>query len=176
MIWDAAAVIVALAALVFAISEGRRNLRHDRLSVRPKLLLSLQVLHKQPSVLILSNAGLGPAVIREVQVGLDGEPLRHLEPDQYLELMRSVLDGVVPGDVTYGYPASVMQSGESIELMSVDVSRFVAVHQMLGEFVRRLRRVELRIEYESLYGEKQVLDRNVFAFSVKAAAASLKMD
>src|SRR5688572_25280527 len=72
------AVFIALLALTVTIWQAALTRRHNRLSVRPHLridwLVSDEGTDEKVSV-VLSNNGLGPAIIKRFQWKIDGKPL-----------------------------------------------------------------------------------------------------
>lgn len=66
------ATIIAVASLAVSIYEGRATRRHNRLSVRPFLRLATTFRTGDTAGLLLTNAGLGPAVITKTLLWLDG--------------------------------------------------------------------------------------------------------
>jgi hypothetical protein len=116
--WNAAAVVVAFVALALALWEGFQNRRHNRLSVSPNIILNLDIhFGGQPTIVVLRNAGLGPAQITEMLIATDGEPLKGVNSREFISVLRSVCGG---DDLYVGAPPSVMQSGESFSLVSYD--------------------------------------------------------
>src|SRR3989338_10147196 len=66
------AIIIALIGIVLAFVEGLENREHNRLLVRPKIILS--AFYNQDKVaLTLSSVGLGPAILKWFEVKVDGE-------------------------------------------------------------------------------------------------------
>ena len=70
--WIAAAsMMVAFVAVILALYEGGQNRLHNRLSVKPKILISFHH-NEEGAGYILSNSGLGPAIIKWIEVKVDG--------------------------------------------------------------------------------------------------------
>ena len=67
------AIVIALASLVISITEARATRRHNRNSVKPVLLVvRVKKYDDLRAGLKLRNVGLGPAVIVDTVVTLDG--------------------------------------------------------------------------------------------------------
>ena len=87
-----APIVIALAALLFSVTEARRGREHDRLSVRPELGIDYE-LNRSDSKVSIVNFGLGPARVQRVELFLSGEPIKDLD------MLLSHIDaaGVTPG-------------------------------------------------------------------------------
>ncbi len=139
--------IIALGALVVSVWTLYANRRHNRLSVRPKLVGDI---HQSAELLSreLKNGGLGPAEITSVEVFIDGK----LCPDKTLnDAVRDVL-----GE---GHVCDVMNIAEGYSLLSNQTLKLFVMKKPLQkkEFVvQMLNRVDIRIAYKSLYGESFV--------------------
>lgn len=78
----AAAGIVALAAVGLAVWEGLENRRHNRLSVVPNVDAARDFdMREQTFSFGLLSSGLGPALIRDLRIYLDGERVYDRDPD-----------------------------------------------------------------------------------------------
>ena len=67
------AVVIALAALFVAVWQARATRIHNCLSVKPNLDINQVVRQSDSTVqLDLGNNGIGPAIIKEFEVHIDG--------------------------------------------------------------------------------------------------------
>jgi len=153
------AQIVAVLALLVSVGGFWAQRRHNRLSVRPRLSTSNNVLHDARRMTFwVRNNGLGPAIITGFDILLDGrkrtEDGAGFTADQ---VIRVVLDGVerkvthTQFGVHYTMPAN-----ESIAVLDIELppQEFISMPELL----KRLDRLKLVIKYESYYGEQFELE------------------
>src|ERR1044072_5057023 len=70
------AIIAALAAVLVAAYEARINREYQRISVWPRVQQSDSYIPDQPYTRNVSNVGMGPAMVRSVEVRVDGNICR----------------------------------------------------------------------------------------------------
>jgi hypothetical protein len=136
------AIIIAICSLILSIWQGVVIRQHNRVSVRPILTIS-GTHNDKGSGWLLGNAGLGPALVKWIEVTVDGKPIRHWR-EFGAELG-------LPPDFAYSYwvpaPATVIPPQEPKPLFWV----------LPGEADKILRstskRITIRICYSSIYGE-----------------------
>ncbi len=135
-----AAVVVGVCALVVSVVQARVMQEQQHASVWPSLVVSRS--HNEGGLRVLvTNPGLGPAVVRDVSASVDGVPVA---------TWAAVLRGLVPERLPFGATTStvsgrVVAPGEEVEALSVpdpDVADAVS-----GEF----HRVEFEVCYCSVY-------------------------
>lgn len=74
---DRAAIFISVLALCLSVYEGMETRKHNRLSVTPHLVFYDSLAQKKDRVgLFLENGGLGPAIIREMHISLDGKEVK----------------------------------------------------------------------------------------------------
>lgn len=162
MSWEAIAgfssAVIALCALGLTIWQAEIARRHNRLSVTPHLTTwahSEQATGRH-SIEILNN-GIGPALIKSFSVEVDGQPIG----GEGSEPIEKALEILFP---QYGYVSyqSYMARGY---MMSPKEARSLVTIQFLGASLPReeevnhvLKRARLLIDYESIYGDKYLLD------------------
>jgi hypothetical protein len=157
-----ASSLVALLALGVAIWNSWVQRDHARRSVTPHLDFIYGVIEHGPMALHLVNNGLGPARLLSFSLLLDGEAVR---PMYSLGLWQSAsLRGELslPGHrneprVGELFPAGsrlvLVDFGPEFDLLSSD-SEPEQLSRMAADFEQKLSRFDLRVEYESLYGER----------------------
>jgi hypothetical protein len=74
-IMSVSAIVAAIAAVLIAAYEARINREYQRISVWPRIQQSNSFVPGEPYRRIVSNVGVGPALIRSVQVNVDAAPL-----------------------------------------------------------------------------------------------------
>lgn len=161
---EAAALIVAVCALYLTIQSNNTAQKHNKLSVKPRLTssaLTNRTSYMDGSTMtvrfrfLLTNVGLGPAVVKTSQVMLDGKE----EPAESFEDVQRILEKLFPG-VQLGASGSffklnkehAVEAGREIELVAFEVLNPNA------EFDKEITRVSLCVCCESLYEETLVYD------------------
>ncbi len=152
-------LIVAICALHLTIQSNKATREHNKLSVKPRLTTATQAnktFYVDGSIMsiefrmLLTNVGLGPAVVKSAQVMLDGDEV----PVELFEDVRPLLEKVLPG-IRLGPSGSffklnkehAVEVGKEVELVAFKVLNPSA------EFDKEIKRISLRICMESLYGE-----------------------
>ena len=149
----AASAIVASAALLLGIVEWRASRRRQRLMIRPKLQVTTET-GGGPAIAI-TNVGLGPAEIREVALLLDskeiGSALSFVEVDAWVEEMDISPPPPVVTSVYMIHQGASIPAGRSMELVGMHGEK-----NQINAFAvaRGLSRAGLRIEFDSLHGER----------------------
>jgi hypothetical protein len=146
-----AAVFVAALALGVSIWEGVASRRHNRLSVRPALVMLSHMHGRRELCVLLRNAGFGPAVIQSFLVevlGDDGRPVTLTNP---LDLR---LNPGLGAHAAYGivHPGDVIAAQSEVALIQFDDSVAFGSPEH-RDALKKLKRIVFRIRYESLYGE-----------------------
>lgn len=113
--------------------------KHNRLSVRPVLTLYRREIK---GVIFVRNNGSGPAIVVSYELYLN---------DKRLPL--DSLDGVFPTvtDIPELTPGVAIAVGESVELVK-------AVTFLEASHMKPMEDLRFRIVYESIYGERRVLE------------------
>lgn len=154
---DNAAAIIALIALFVAVWEVCSSRRHNRLSVRPELME-----YTDTSVddllfrLGVTNAGLGPARILSSSLVYQNNTVPSKRPQDVCAFLDNVLNDV-PHHITVEllYPRYVMSQNERRDVVEI---RFRDItDQKAREVFARLRALDVDVEFESLYGERDAL-------------------
>ncbi|MBU2514552.1 hypothetical protein KJ966_24770 [bacterium] len=150
--------VIALVAVVVSIWQGIETRKHNRLSVKP--ILDLVYVNKyEPEKtypgIYLENYGVGPAIIKEVIVKLDGKPYYKSGNVFYFDFIGGYLRKDLIGD-TKVLATSIginmtLPKGEKLSLVT-----FMTKDQTPGvekELVRLLNGLAIYITYQSVYGE-----------------------
>lgn len=146
-----ASIAIALSALAVAIWQGILMRRHNRLSLRPHLTFRQMMSEANPQFsLELLNNGIGPAIIKDFQVLLDGGREDHFDAQGWMALLDLVgLKGRAIGAVCDS--EEFLAAGQSLQLI-----KYESLPAPMGtrELRQALRRMEVHIEYQSVYGDK----------------------
>lgn len=149
--------IIAVLAMFVAVWAGYSSRRHNRLSVRPELM---QYSEASEGDLIfrlgVRNSGLGPARILSFGIThknqlIDGSGVRSL----YTFLATLVND--VPNKITVDlvHPRYVMSKDEKHDVLVIQFREIT--QDKAREVLGRLRHLDVAIEFESLYKERDAL-------------------
>jgi len=147
--------IIALAAVGLAVWEGLENRIHNHLSVIPKIdAYRNRDMLAQNFELILASNGLGPAVVRNLQVYLDGTLIH--DGTSAGELAWQAAYPVfrdLPVDVTDAYymPGDFLVPGERYPLLRVERHADAPRIDHFGELTNR---IDVVICYCSVYGDQ----------------------
>lgn len=141
------AVIIALASLAVTLMEARSTREHDRQSVRPVLrIIRIKTHGDRRTGLKVENVGLGPAVILNTAVKLDGKPIGSWD--------RKAFDIMVGSNKSIPH-FSALRDGDVIPAGGEQFIIFIDPfrerrHSWIWELVAH--RLTLDVRYESLYG------------------------
>lgn len=154
--WTFAGVAAVCAGIV-TLCEIHATRKHNRLSVKPFLTDHTYTVYTNNGAtesFELTNNGLGPALIKKFEVIMDGVPLQYKDEDGLQEQIQKFLPA---GKITHikiftnlsAIPANEKNLILQIAVPSSDVSKCKKLQDLAPK-------ISLRIEYESMYGEKQV--------------------
>ena len=150
------AVLVAFAALIVSLWQGLLTRRHNRLQVTP--YLSCQT-HLGGSIgrfgLTVTNSWIGSARIKKVAIFVDDERMEGLDDG-----WDAAIDKLGIRDMEWAYSpferGAAVTVGSATWLLSVPASD--EGWKQKTRFEQALARLYVVIEYESFYGEAQILD------------------
>jgi hypothetical protein len=150
-----AAAVIALAALVLAVVEAHQNRKHHRLSVLPRLCGDFQITPtREFAAITVANRGLGPAIIFEFTMRVDGKLPQDHQIVRFEALTRFIgIDEIV----TYVYfqKGEVLPAGEMRNLVSAPIGTWSSERSEM--FRTAFRRLRFELTYGSFYGEKFTL-------------------
>ncbi len=162
-IGDNAANIIALASAAFVAYQAWLTRIHNRLSVRPHLQThtsthtELGHLPTLSYVYELRNNGLGPAVIKDWTVFLDG--VKQVLPTGKVvdQLIRGLIPNPLQITTRFIGQDEVIRANDSQVLLAIRLPPLNG--EQLKAFEEQLNRLDLVVNYTSMYGEKvQPLD------------------
>lgn len=160
-------ILVALAAIVLSVWEGRENRLHNRLSVLPRLERVQSVVREglEDSTYTmtygLENSGLGPAVLQKVLVYVDGDKVfESSTSEDYFEFTDFLGEiEALPfyvGTFTHGRTAGEMlQAGKEHLLFRLEVAEEDVGEKWTPGVVKEqiIERYSFAFCYCSVYGE-----------------------
>jgi hypothetical protein len=145
-------VVIALAALALSLWQFRASRTHNKLSVRPLLVFDASY---DPTVrgfgLRVSNKGVGPAVILEFRILVDGKDETASAPHPWADaLMKLDLNYKFVQHFSLGSDTAVSPE-ETVPLITADPDQIT--EDMVHHMKNRLPRIGIVISYQSVYGE-----------------------
>ena len=155
VILEIAAIIIAICALALTVWQGIQTRRHNRLTVKPHIDTgACYSLHKPFLGIRVVNSGLGPAILKKIEVGMRGQLYDCLQIGVLEELINDFQFNF-EREVNFhlglkGLGASVL-NGEEFFLFSI--AREDADAAMAEVLRQKLSHVTLTVGYESMYGE-----------------------
>ncbi|WP_131826059.1 hypothetical protein [Salinivibrio kushneri] len=155
LLGENASEIIALCALGLTSYQAYISRAHNRLSLKPHLT---RFTHRsrQPDhgvlVFEIMNNGVGPAFINSFEILLDGKRVQNLDGALQKALGQRQSNSTVAtlGD-DYAMPA-----GEKREILILAIS--LSDGEDLSGIEETLKRFDLIVEYQSVYGERAKLD------------------
>jgi len=149
-IMSVSAIVAALAAVLIAAYEARINREYQRISVWPRIQQSDSFITDQPYMRNVSNVGMGPAMVRSVEIRVDGNICR-----TWGKVIEALLKRRIPNIITsWLHNGAVLVPNKDIQVLKIspgdDARAFWEASQ--GD------RLSIRICYSSLYGESWVSD------------------
>jgi hypothetical protein len=139
------ATIIAVASLVVTVHQARATRRHNRLTLRPLLHLGIALVPGRVAGFVLSNVGLGPAIVIRTTVWLDGTPIGAWDRKN----ARLVRNGIDPRPWVSTLEDQCLRPGYKDFLIEVD-SYDQRLHSSYRDLIDS--RLDIEIHYESLYG------------------------
>lgn len=156
-----ASTIIAVCALVLSLFGIYATIRHNKLSVTPKLVRNTNRKRQDDGIIItfdLCNHGIGPAKIVRFDFFLDGKPFTaKWDPVEAL-LEAGLGDKISYKILSQGCPGRdyCLIVGQNYRLAEVFLpGAKQSDEQRLNEIFSRM---NFRVEYESLYGVRYALD------------------
>jgi hypothetical protein len=104
--------------------------------------------------LTLKNEGIGPAIIESYSVFLDGEEIDTIDKNCIVNICRELDVGGDDGGGSVIDAGEALSAGYSLPLLRIKTSDDVDPNFDNAKAHSAIDRVELQIEYTSLYGEK----------------------
>jgi hypothetical protein len=152
---DNAAELIALSALILAIWQGYVARLHNKLTVQPHLILETLIQWDEPQLSIfLENVGIGPAIIENYYVYIDGVS----QDTSKKSLLQEVAQKLNIPNRKYGggklyMPDEAVTSGskELIFKVVTKEGRDEAFTNIIAQ--EEIERLQIIIKYKSLYGK-----------------------
>ena len=155
---DNAATIIALCALFFTAWQISVTRRHNKLSVQPHIATFTLITDEGEGEdtraivnIVLSNNGLGPAIIRNFEYSFDGEKIKFNDTSEANKYMSKFAQGTCSiKQCSILKKMYVLPVGYEIVLVELAFPMTKNVSNEINEF---LDRVDISVEHESIYGD-----------------------
>lgn len=148
IITDIASVFIALCSFCFAIYQGLAIREHNKLSVKPHLMINdIYIADKDGVIgLQLINNGVGPAVIRHFFLLHKNKQICSYESDAWVTVLNDL--GFEAGDliITRWHPSDYIASKEEGWIFALKNN------QKKDIFIKSLDSISFHIDYDSIYG------------------------
>jgi hypothetical protein len=158
---DALPILVALFALWFTVKQFSVQRDHNKLSVRPHLVLEAQW-KDSTRFAFLKNVGLGPAEIINHKVVLDGKEI----PFKVADDISSFADAFIGGGFYSGGKTlergMVIEAGKRVAILVLDRHEQHEYHEAKSTINKTLEKLCLEVEYSSFYKEKFQMQSRAF--------------
>lgn len=147
--------ILAICALFLTVYELRSTRQHNRLSVRPFLTDNShtdRTATLTTETLEIINTGIGPALIKKFQVFKDEKLLIWDEHDDLERQLSEAIPGAKIIHMQTYKDAGAIPANERIPIL-----KYISDNQnadVLKKLIKDMPKFILKIEYESLYGDK----------------------
>lgn len=144
------AIVAAIAAVGVAAYEATTNREYQRLSVWPRLQQYNSFVTGDAYTRTVANYGIGPALIRTVEMTVDGKTCR-----TWSEVLRALTGKKLPGLIYSSlHHGIVILPGKEINTLKIPPGEDAALvsQQMQTD------RLAIKICYSSLYGEMWLSD------------------
>ncbi len=155
-----ATAFIAVCALGVTVWQGMETRKHNRLSVRPFLVLRIteeKIDEKKPNVeikFIIANNGSGSAFIKKFIGKIDGEKFAESDPKKYKKALVKIIENPKKATCHAISTGTAIKQGEEITLMSFE-------YTSEKKKIEILKKIKFIIEYQSIY-EKEEGIRSVF--------------
>ena len=151
---DNVEALIALSALGLAIWQGMTQRQHNRLSVKPHLVFERVVNNNSPQLQIfLTNTGVGPAIIKHFFVSLDGVTVDFPMEKIWLKIAENLnISGIWGGGKSF-QPGDAIEAGGKNRIFALKTTNDEMDPSFISEVAyKELDRIQIEVEYESVYG------------------------
>jgi hypothetical protein len=148
--------LLAVVAIVLAAWEGLENRKHNRLEVAPRVNGTIQLSGEAASLSLQSN-GLGPAVLQDFRIYLDGRLVHDararnsvMSPWQRLMPLLNVEGYLVSGNAPAA--GSLLRAGEDYDIFTISARDTSSNREQ--EMTNVLHRIGVEVCYCSIYEDQ----------------------
>jgi hypothetical protein len=150
-----ASVIIALATCAVLIWQLRVQRKHNKLSVSPHLEIWMDFSDNRCQI-YLENYGIGPAKITAFEIFVDNKKIVAERHQLIPQTIKSLFSSGMPIIIDYKYAwvsdGFWIPVGRKVTLVGCEFQPSSALEDKILNLLKS--RVELKIQYESIYGKK----------------------
>ncbi len=143
------AIVIAVASIVVTIWQGMEMRKHNRLSVKPRLEISYEAARDYFGY-VLTNKGLGPAVITYRKFFIDGQELNYQGFSGYEDFIEKLGMKGHKFSSTSIYPGQTVLPNERVNIIRFYYNDDDKPETLIPQIYRRVR---MEIGYQSMYQE-----------------------
>lgn len=149
IIISACSILIALSAVFVSVWSNSQTREHNQLSVKPKLEVAFSFSPNNDfSGVLVFNHGLGPAIIKNMSVSVDGKTMLDVGYGGLKTAVRALQIDHDWVQITYLKPGSIVASGTEFPIIAISKNTYDAhIHSI--QSIRD--RLKIEILYESLY-------------------------
>lgn len=149
------AALIAFFALGVALWEGIANRNHNRLSVRPHLTFFQSLVGTDGLVgLRLRNHGFGPAIISHMTISIDGGSEVEASAQVWIQAAQTLKVGPWLVMTCFDLEEAI-GTGEFYNILFIQEAE--RTQERILQLAAVLKRIEVTVEYKSIYNEKWIL-------------------
>ncbi|MCZ6689601.1 MAG: hypothetical protein O7H41_08370 [Planctomycetota bacterium] len=149
-----AACVVAILALALTLFQAHATRCHNRLTVRPNFIFETGLTDDRSGWgLCILNGGLGPGIVKGGSFVAEGREFEDLSIESMQDAL-ALVDSEGSGIMGWFRQDDVILAGERFWISRVKAT-FQSTKPQI-ELERELKKIQIKIYYESVYGEKFV--------------------
>jgi hypothetical protein len=147
------AIFISLVSLLATFWQADLTRMHNMLSVRPRVLATHYLSGPDDkNGIYISNSGLGPAIITNLQVVINGKTFNGLGRNKWPEALNSIHIGGNCFLQAWPLEESILKSSEEVALLEVAKEKPPVCTQSLLKLLVQYG-VKIKINYKSMYDE-----------------------
>ena len=149
--------VVALLAMFATFWQATLARSHNRLSVKPHIDWSSDHQYGKPLTLVLTNHGLGPAIVELLEYQINGITCA-ITHSKLPPIMADLLSQLpIPCTWTTLTPGTPISPNQSVNLFVLDPDpKLLGEHEAADKFVQS---INFSLKYRSIYGELFTISR-----------------
>lgn len=150
--------IISIAAILLTLDEAIQTRKHNRLSVKPLLIIESYAIQSEPIRVKLFNNGLGTAIVKRIEYIIDDKTVIKTDGPSVKEMLIQLgLAKYSKLFVDIGLDEAISVNAPYIlfELIPLDLKQ-------TGIVIHTLQRLQIKITYESIYEEQFVYITKAF--------------
>jgi len=141
-----AALVVSISAVAVGLYEAALQRAHDRAEVWPHLEVGT-FLAERGATVVLTNSGLGPAIVKSIAVTIDGKPVK-----DWAAALQTLLGAPAANFVVTTVFDTAVRPGDHVQILGLGQA------QMPSPFWKSIGRVAVTICYASVFDQFWAID------------------